>query len=370
MAATRSANRGDPQRLRTLIPLESLGDESFERVAGSMTLRRVKTGALLFQLGKRNRYSLYLLDGCVELAAAGERRQVEGGSERARRPLADARPNRYSGTAVTDCTVAVIEAAVLDKYLTWDQMLHKPVPGYELQEFEGTADVGWMLQMLQTRVFARLPTANVQALFAKFEEVPVSAGQTVVNQGDPGNHYYIIKEGRCRVTRHAEARTPGTTLAELGPGNAFGEEALLSREPRNATVTMLSDGVIMRLAKDDFHTLMTEPLINRIDGAQMTAMKREGAIVLDVRLESEFRYGSIEGAHNVPLYLLRVKAAALDPALRYIVLCDTGARSAAAAFLLSERGLDVSLLDGGLAALAVPGGTENGSTQGRPGRRG
>lgn len=356
MAETRRAPGGHAQRLRTLIPLESLSNEGFERVVSAMTLRPVKAGTLLFRQGKQNEYSLYLLEGSVELTAPHVWEEVTADSDRARRALADVRPNEFTGTALTDCVVAVIDSALLEKYLAWDQMAHRTVNEYEVREFEGTADVDWMLQMLQTPVFMRLPTGNIQALFSRFEECPVTRGQVVVKQGDPaGEYYYIIKHGRCRVTRHTGTGDTDTTLAELGPRDAFGEESLLSDNPRNATVTMLTDGALMRLAKRDFRTLMTEPLLKRVDGDQLTAMMRDGAQILDVRLESEFRHGSIENAQNLPLYLLRLKAASLDPAMRYVVVCDTGARSAAAAFLLSERGIDVSVLTGGLASLAYPG---------------
>lgn len=351
---------GDPQRLRSLIPLESLSNESFEQVVKAMTLRPIKAGTLLFRQGKRSNYSLYLLDGCVELASPEARELVDSGGDRARRPLVDVKPNEFTGTAVTDCVIAVIDAGLLEKHLTWDQMAYEPkqVEGYEVREFEGTADVDWMLQMLQTSVFMRLPTGNIQSLFARFEEFPVSKGQVVVKQGEPGDYYYIVKQGRCRVTRHSGDGNSDSMLAELGPNSAFGEEALLSDQPRNATVTALTDGVLMRLAKQDFNTLMTEPLLKYVDAEQAAAMMRNGARLLDVRLESEFRHGSLRNALNLPLYLLRLKAASLEPDARYIVLCDTGARSAAAAFLLSERGLDVSVLKGGLASLAYQTGRD------------
>ena len=53
----------------------------------------------------------------------------------------------------------------------------------------------------------------------------------------------------------------GIKLAELGVGDTFGEEALIAEAKRNATVTMLTDGVLMRLNKQDFRELMNEPLL-------------------------------------------------------------------------------------------------------------
>jgi CRP-like cAMP-binding protein len=358
MVATRSAGIGNPQRFRSLIPLDSLSDQGFERVLNDVTLRGVKAGKLLFRRGKRDEYSLYLLEGRITLSGPRDSQEVQAGSDRARYPLVDLKPHEFEGTALTDCIVAVIETAQLEKYLTWDQMARKAMEGYEVREFEGTTNVNWMLQMLQTKAFMRLPTANIQSLFSRFEEFPVNEDQVVVEEGDPGDYYYVITEGRCRVTRRSGSG--GVTLAELGPRDTFGEEALLTDKPRNATVTMLTKGTLMRLAREDFDALMSDPLVNLVDKQQAAEMMRQGAVPLDVRLENEFRRGSVKGALNLPLYLLRLKAATLDRSRRYIVLCDTGARSAAAAFLLGERGLDAWVLEGGLASLVHDEGRNGG----------
>jgi rhodanese-related sulfurtransferase len=81
---------------------------------------------------------------------------------------------------------------------------------------------------------------------------------------------------------------------------------------------------------------------------------KKGAQLVDVRLESEFKEGSLKGSVNLPLYLLRLKAATLDAKRTYILFCQSGRRSSAAAFLLTQRGLDACVLDGGLAALKRP----------------
>ena len=69
---------------------------------------------------------------------------------------------------------------------------------------------------------------------------------------------------------------------------------------------------------------------------------------LDVRLPSEFEASHKDGAVNVPLYFLRLKLNTLDPETRYVVCCDTGRRSSAAAFILNERDYQTVVLKGGL----------------------
>jgi rhodanese-related sulfurtransferase len=86
---------------------------------------------------------------------------------------------------------------------------------------------------------------------------------------------------------------------------------------------------------------------------------REGGKWLDVRLPSEFQNFRVPDAINIPLYFIRLKLNALDRNVRYVVCCDTGRRSSAAAYILSERGYDAYVLKGGLSAtdLARPRGT-------------
>jgi CRP-like cAMP-binding protein len=180
--------------------------------------------------------------------------------------------------------------------------------------------------------------------------VHVQAGDPVVRQGDEGDYYYIVSRGRCRVSRTSSAGQE-VTLAELGQGDAFGEEALLSEACRNASVTMLTDGLLMRLSKADFNELLRAPTQKEVDFDQARDLVHRGAVLLDVRLESEYRNANIRGSVNLPMYMLRLKAETLDPAKTYVVYCDTGRRSSAAAYLLSERGFDARVLKGGLVAM-------------------
>jgi rhodanese-related sulfurtransferase len=74
-----------------------------------------------------------------------------------------------------------------------------------------------------------------------------------------------------------------------------------------------------------------------------------------VRLPSEFESYHQDGAINIPLYFIRLKLKTLDPSKPYVVCCDTGRRSSAAAYILSERGLDAHVLRGGLTMADIEG---------------
>src|SRR5439155_19224606 len=75
---------------------------------------------------------------------------------------------------------------------------------------------------------------------------------------------------------------------------------------------------------------------------------RRGAVWLDVRYPSEYQYDKLPGAINVPLAEVRNMFAVLDRSREYVAYCQSGRRSAAAAFLFAQRGFRVWLLEGGL----------------------
>jgi rhodanese-related sulfurtransferase len=75
-----------------------------------------------------------------------------------------------------------------------------------------------------------------------------------------------------------------------------------------------------------------------------------GAVWLDVRFESEYKYHHLEGAVNAPIHELRSKIDWLDKTKEYIVYCQTGRRSSAAAFILAQHGINAVVLENGTRA--------------------
>jgi CRP-like cAMP-binding protein len=98
------------------------------------------------------------------------------------------------------------------------------------------------------------------------QPVPAKRGETIIQQGDPGDYYYLIESGRCKVSRLV-AGSP-VQLAELKEGDAFGEEALVADTVRNATVVMNTDGMLLRLSKQDFNDLLRAPLLQKVAGEE------------------------------------------------------------------------------------------------------
>ena len=140
-------------------------------------------------------------------------------------------------------------------------------------------------------------------------------------------------------------------VATLGPGDSFGEEALLSGLTRNADVRMATDGELQRLDKDDFDKVVRPVMVPDVSLDQALRRTRERNVYwLDCRFPPEYEAGHLSDALLIPLDELRGRIGELDPAGTYIVYCDTGRRSAAATFLLRERNIDAYHLENGLEA--------------------
>lgn len=334
--------------LRRFTPLDSLKRENIAALASKTQAFHLDSGKALFREGDNDRSTFYLLAGTLQLTnSESGLKTLRAGTDEARNPIAPLLPRRWTATAVDRVSYIRIDTELLDVMLTWDQ-----TGRYEVRDLNQTqtlpAPDDWMTTLLQTKTFHRVPPANLQALFMRMQRVDCHAGDVIIKQGDEGDYFYVITQGRCSVTRETPLNKEGIKLAELGVGHTFGEEALISGTKRNATVTMLTDGSLMRLGKNDFRTLLKEPMLEWVSLDQARQIVAKGGKWLDVRLPSEFEAYHEAGAINLPLYFIRLKIATLDPSVTYVVCCDTGRRSSAGAFILNERGFDTRVLKGGL----------------------
>lgn len=98
--------------------------------------------------------------------------------------------------------------------------------------------------------FARLPRETLQALVPRLEHLRVHPGDTLVREGEEGDRFYLVRSGRLEVARR------GRRLQELGPGDCFGEVALLTGGRRLATVRALIASELLALARADFDEVL------------------------------------------------------------------------------------------------------------------
>lgn len=112
---------------------------------------------------------------------------------------------------------------------------------YELEE-----------KLKEISIFKECSVKELKSISRLLTRVPVKTGTLLTKQGDPGREFMIIVEGRATVRRD------GKVLATLGPGDFFGELAVIAGVPRNATITADTDMSVEALNRREFSSLLDE----------------------------------------------------------------------------------------------------------------
>lgn len=344
----------DDKLLKSLIPFGELGDHQFAKLNGQYKVESYEAGKVLFKHGERDQRTYFLIAGQINLRYAdGAIKTVIADTPQARYALVPVRPRQATATAKSPVTVLTMDVELFDEILTWGNQ-----DGVHVSELESQGDQNdWMTCFLQSKVFLRLPAQNIQALMMRLEEVPVKAGQVVIRQGDDDGYYYIIKSGRCKVTRKHTPQDKPIELATLSVGEGFGEEAIITNNRRGASVTMVENGCLMRLSRNEFDRLLVEPLISAVNYDEVAFDER--TVFLDVRNYDDYVRDGINGSENIAITEMRLKINTFRSDKRYVICSNTGSRASAAAFLLCQQGIDAVVLRYGLENL--PTGVKRGN---------
>jgi len=114
----------------------------------------------------------------------------------------------------------------------------------------------WAPVLQELPLFAGVPKRHVRKIAGVATEARFGAGSRIVRQGEPGNAFFVVLDGEASVVR------PGLPSISLGPGDSFGEMALLDGGPRSATVVAKTDVLCLRLARAAFTKMLkSEPEI-------------------------------------------------------------------------------------------------------------
>jgi len=105
-------------------------------------------------------------------------------------------------------------------------------------------------------LFASLDDGAAAGLRELLEPEARPAGSVLFRKGDPGGAMYLIEGGRVRIHIHDDDGDE-VTLAELAPGDFFGEMAILDGKPRSATATVTEDARLAVLSREGFHDFVS-----------------------------------------------------------------------------------------------------------------
>jgi len=338
---SQAAAKLDEAFLALLAPLNSLASDQLYAVMECSKVERLPPGRRLFTVGDSDNRTIYLLSGQLALMAEGSCViTLKSDSSEATQPVANQQPRQMTALASTSVTILSIDSDILNKILDNTRQVGNDQISKESGVSPDTKRV-----LNEIPLFGSLTIPYQQVLLKRFTEYKYRAGDVVVHEDDAASYFYLIIEGRCQVHSAAgvmQMRVP----VELSVGNGFGADALLSDDGYSGTVTMLDDGVVLRLHKGEFLTLIVKPLVNEVDNIQLKTVMCEGARLLDIRTPTAFRRRHRYESINLPLVILQKVIAVLDPALHYIICGNTRRRCAMAAYLFAEKGIRVNVYSG------------------------
>lgn len=324
--------------IKNLIPFKQMSESELAVVLEHATVDAIPKGKMIFKRAEQNTKVYWLLIGAVDLVDEKfEAKTRKAGEEVTRNPIDNNTPHRLTAITTQDSTILVCDRSNMAVYLDSGPST------LAVNEEETTVD--WMSTLLSSPLFEFIPPSNIQTLFSEFEETTYSKGDIVITQGDGGDYFYVIQKGRVKLERSVGDKT--LDIKELKAGEYFGQDALVSDFPRNATVTMTSDGILMRLSDPDFQSLLLNPVIENVGMEEVQEMIKQGdpmTYIIDVRSPGEAEDDKIPGSMNIPLPLLRDNLSKLKNDAVYVMVCDGGKRSDLGAYQLNEEGYSAYVL--------------------------
>lgn len=323
--------------IKSLSPFNTMTENQFETAIAESELTQATPGTLIFKRSTTDKYQYWLLKGTINLLDANFNTSIfRSDDENADQPIDDYSPHTVSAVCAENSEILTVNKVILQTILeNFD----------ESSTQEKTKD--WMSELLSTPLFEFIPPKNIQALFKRFEQIHHQKGDIIIRQNDPGDYFYAIRSGRVKV----EMEQDGTNLliAELAIGDTFGQDALVSDDLRNATVSALSACALMRLAAPEFEELLMKPVIEYISTKDLKEMRTLGTskiVIVDLRVLNGPDQSKHPGSINIPLLLLRKNLNQLSTDHVYVTVgVDKPKTAELGAYLMNESGFTAYVLE-------------------------
>ena len=252
--------------LKGLSPFSALSDANFIKIAARGEIKSQPAGALLFKRFSNDADSHWLLTGQLNLVNdAFENRAFTESDSQTYGAVDDFQPHTVSAVCETPCAVFTLSKTVQSEIETLLEAAASTA--------ENSLSIGnWMERLLSTPLFEFIPPTNIQELFKRFKTRQVTSGEIIIKQGEPGDYFYMIKTGSVSV--HVEMNGKVNQVAKLTAGQSFGQDALVSDLPRNATIMATAPCELGMLTEADFEDLLLSPVIEVITPAEIEEAAR------------------------------------------------------------------------------------------------
>jgi CRP-like cAMP-binding protein len=291
-------------RLSQFEPFAALGRSEIDLVARHARRLLIPEDRWLLRPGRALRGHHFLLHGSV--ATVQPEAVITAGQPTAQRAL-------YPGAAglrtITACEFLQVPNTVFE--------LLTPSAAEPLIVV-GEADDCWQRRFLGSELMSTLPAPVWQRLLSCLKPLHIARGSWVIRQDEQSaGSCFVLAAGAARVVRS------GTLLARLQPGDLFGEDALITGEPRNASVQMETDGQVMALSALHFRDFLVSSLLEGVYAEPPTSGRTEPRELI--------RFGSSRD--------LRDRIARLSAAQAYLVSSHRPEVESLALFLMRKHGL-------------------------------
>ncbi len=246
----------DPRRLKRellrRVPLfVALEDEELDRIADSLKEQYFAFGETILREGDPGDRFYTVQRGQVSIWQTGSdgiAQQVDRkgpGQYFGEVALVSDRPRNASAIAETPVRLFTLEKEDFDKLVRHHIRLD--------EQIDSRVAHSWLLRGMP--IFDELQSDELDWLALQMEQESLPADTLVFAQGQPGDKFYIVKSGQVRITRQVGGED--IKLASRGPGEYFGEIALLQDQPRSASVCTTVDSDLLSLTAGHFRELMS-----------------------------------------------------------------------------------------------------------------
>lgn len=320
--------------LKGLSPFSALSETDFTKIAARGTVNLQPAGAIIFKRSSNDADSHWLLTGRLNLVNdAFENRAFTESDSQTYGAVDDFQPHTVSAVCEASCAIFTLAKTVQSDI---ELLLEAAASTAENSLSTGN----WMERLLSTPLFEFIPPTNIQALFKRFKTRQVSSGEIIIKQGEPGDYFYMIKTGSVSV--HVDINGKVNQVAKLIAGQSFGQDALISDLPRNATVMATAPCELAMLTEADFEDLLLSPVIEEITRAEIEeATEVHGTQVKIINLYQPGEQQS-EGAADettIPFMALRNHIHELSKEVVYAVRGPGSPKiNLLGAYLLNEAG--------------------------------
>ena len=348
------------------LPLGQLSSKYLSQVLKKSNVLTFEDGEQIFEK-QHTLYTLYfLLEGKLKIKTGlFSSETLDARSPECFKALNSKIPDGVSVKAIEKGYMLMIDEALLDRALGWseaeqdklsDSRQTKPFepsntdavdpqikePATEEVESFDEDHFTWLTSLMEFPLFFNLPPSNMEQLLSKFNKVQVSLDQVIINEGDEGDYFYLLMEGSARVIIGGDETRP----IRINRGSYFGEEALISETVRSATVIMNESGMLARLDKASFQSLLNDPLVIHVSRQQFKEETQNSSSheQLDIRSFSEFEHTPLPKCLHIPLSDLRQRIPSLDKSKTYYLTEEGGHRSDVAAHILCQNSVQAKVI--------------------------